>query len=433
MKKETAQRDLPQEQYRAYMNILKEELLPAMGCTEPIAIAYAAARGRELLGEMPQRSLLLVSGNLVKNVKSVIVPNTGGLKGIEAAAAAGIVAGDASAILEVVAKITPDQYPAIRAYLEQHEIGVKLAKTEETFYLDLQMWGEGHTSRVVLSGYHTNIVLMERDGNAVFHSGAGMGANGGLTDRSVLNIEDIITFAEIADLDEIRDVLMRQIAYNTAIAEEGLKGSWGAQVGRTIMGRCSEGDSVTRAKAYAAAASDARMGGCSLPVVIVSGSGNQGMTASLPVIVFAKDLQKSEEELFRALIVSDLVTIHQKTGIGRLSAFCGAVSAGCGAAAGIAFLKGGRYEEIAHTIVNALAVISGMTCDGAKPSCAAKIAVAVENGIFGYELYLNGHQFYAGDGIVTKGVDHTIENVGRMAREGMRETDREILKIMIGE
>lgn len=433
MKNKTLQGRLTQERYKAYMRILREELVPAMGCTEPIAIAYAAARGRELLGEMPERSLLLVSGNLVKNVKSVIVPNTGGLKGIEAAAAAGIVAGDASAILEVVAKITPDRYPAIRAYLEQHEICVKLAKTDETFYLDLQMWGEGHTSRVVLSGYHTNIVLMERDGNAVFHSGAGMGADGGLTDRSVLNIEDIITFAEIADLDEIRDVLMRQIAYNTAIAEEGLKGSWGAQVGRTILSRCSEGDSVTRAKAYAAAASDARMGGCSLPVVIVSGSGNQGMTASLPVIVFAKDLKKSEEELLRALIVSDLVTIHQKTGIGRLSAFCGAVSAGCGAAAGIAFLKGGRYEEIAHTIVNALAVISGMTCDGAKPSCAAKIAVAVENGIFGYELFLNGHQFYAGEGIVTKGVDHTIENVGRMAREGMRETDREILKIMIGE
>ena len=424
---------LDPQRCQAYLKILHEELVPAMGCTEPIAVAYAAAKCRETLGRMPQRCLLSVSGNIIKNVKSVIVPNTGGLKGLEASVAAGVVAGDASAVLEVVAGITPDRYPDIRAYLDSHEIRVELADTDETFYLDLSMETEDHTARVVVSNYHTNIVLLERDGTVLFRSGDAAVQEGGLTDRSVLNVADILTFADTVELDLVRDILKRQVDYNTAIAEEGLQGSWGAQVGRTLMSQYDSTDLVLRAKAYAAAGSDARMSGCSLPVVIVSGSGNQGMTASLPVVVFARELGKSDEELYRALIVSNLITIHQKTGIGRLSAFCGAVSAGIGAAAGIVFLYGGRYEEIAHTIVNALAILSGMTCDGAKPSCAAKIAAAVDAGIFGYKLFLNGHQFYAGDGIVTKGVDNTIQNVGRMAREGMRETDREILRIMVGD
>lgn len=418
---------------QAYCKILREELVPAMGCTEPIAVAYAAAKCRETLGALPQRCLLSVSGNIIKNVKSVIVPNTGGLKGLEASVAAGAVAGDASAVLEVVARIPPDRHPDIRAYLEQHEIKVELAETEETFYIDLRMWSEDHTARVVVSNYHTNIILLERDGTALFRSGDTSVQEGGLTDRSILNVANIITFARTADLDQVRDILRRQVDYNTAIADEGLSGSWGAQVGRTLMSQYDSTDLVLKAKAYAAAGSDARMSGCSLPVVIVSGSGNQGMTASLPVVTFARELGKDEDELFRALIVSNLITIHQKTGIGRLSAFCGAVSAGIGAASGIAFLYGGGYEEIAHTIVNALAILSGMTCDGAKASCAAKIAAAVDAGIFGYKLFLNGQQFYAGDGIVTKGVDSTIENVGRMAREGMKETDREILRIMVGD
>ena len=420
-------------QQAAYVRILQEELVPAMGCTEPIAVAYAAAKCREILGDLPQRCLLSVSGNIIKNVKSVIVPNTGGLKGLEASVAAGVVAGDPSAVLEVVARITPDRYPDIQSYLDNHEIRVELAETDETFYMDLTMWADSHTARVVVSNYHTNIILLEKDGAVLFRSGDAAAQEGGLTDRSILNVADILTFADTVELDEVRDILKRQVDYNTAIADEGLYGSWGAQVGKTLMSQYDSSDLVTRAKAYAAAGSDARMSGCSLPVVIVSGSGNQGMTASLPVVVFARELGKSEDELYRALIVSNLITIHQKTGIGRLSAFCGAVSAGIGAAAGIAFLYGGRYEEVAHTIVNALAIISGMTCDGAKASCAAKIAAAVDAGIFGYKLFLNGQQFYAGDGIVTKGVDNTIENVGRMAREGMKETDREILRIMVGD
>ena len=424
---------LSPERMAAYVKILREELVPAMGCTEPIAVAYAAAKCRQALGELPQSSLLSVSGNLIKNVKSVIVPNTGGLKGLEASVAAGAVAGDPDAVLEVVSHITPDRYPEIEDYLRTHEIRVELADTDETFYLDLTMRAGEHSARVVISNYHTNIVLLEKDGRALFRSGDAAAQEGGLTDRSVLNVADILTFAETVPLDQVADILERQVAYNTAIADRGLTEEWGAQVGRTLMSQYDSADLVIRAKAYAAAGSDARMSGCGLPVVIVSGSGNQGMTASLPVVVFARALGKRREELLRALIVSNLITIHQKTGIGRLSAFCGAVSAGIGAAAGIAWLYGGRYEAVAHTIVNALAILSGMTCDGAKPSCAAKIAAAVDAGIFGLKLYLNGQQFYAGDGIVTKGVDSTIENVGRMAREGMRETDREILRIMVGD
>ena len=424
---------LSPERMAAYVKILREELVPAMGCTEPIAVAYAAAKCRQALGELPQSSLLSVSGNLIKNVKSVIVPNTGGLKGLEASVAAGAVAGDPDAVLEVVSHITPDRYPEIEDYLRTHEIRVELADTDETFYLDLTMRAGEHSARVVISNYHTNIVLLEKDGRALFRSGDAAAQEGGLTDRSVLNVADILTFAEAVPLDQVADILERQVAYNTAIADRGLTEEWGAQVGRTLMSQYDSADLVIRAKAYAAAGSDARMSGCGLPVVIVSGSGNQGMTASLPVVVFARALGKRREELLRALIVSNLITIHQKTGIGRLSAFCGAVSAGIGAAAGIAWLYGGRYEAVAHTIVNALAILSGMTCDGAKPSCAAKIAAAVDAGIFGLKLYLNGQQFYAGDGIVTNGVDSTIENVGRMAREGMRETDREILRIMVGD
>ncbi|MPM35615.1 hypothetical protein SDC9_82208 [bioreactor metagenome] len=421
-----------QKTYDAYVQILKEELIPAMGCTEPIAVAYAAAKGRELLGALPDQCEISVSGNIIKNVKSVIVPNTGGLKGIEAAVAAGIVAGDPAAKLEVLSAVAPERFPDIQNYLEQDNIFVTLTDTDENLYIDLWLFSGWHTSRVVISGYHTNIVLLEKDNVTVFQGGGTSNAETSLTDRGLLNVKDIIDFAEIVHMEDIEAVIGRQVEYNTAISKEGLSGSWGAQVGKTLINQYDGSDIEVRAKAAAAAGSDARMSGCNLPVVIVSGSGNQGMAASLPVIEYAKYLGRNREELNRALVVSNLITIHQKTGIGRLSAFCGAVSAGCGAAAGIVFLYGGRYDEIAHTVVNALATISGMACDGAKPSCAAKIAAAVDTGIFGYKLYRAGHQFYGGDGIVAKGVDNTIRNVGRLAREGMQKTDHEILHIMIG-
>lgn len=423
---------MQKEKYNAYVRILREELIPAMGCTEPIALAYAASLCEHTLGEKPEKCSVKVSGNLVKNVKSVIVPNTGGLKGIEAAIAAGIIADNPGAKLEVLSRIRKEQYSGINDYLRLHEIKVDVADTEETFYIDLEMTGQKHKARVVMVAYHTNVVLLERDGVVQKITGCSEVDTDQMTDRSCLDVESIIEFARTARLSDVRECLERQISYNMAIAEEGICGQWGAQVGRTYLETYGRENTLIKAKAYAAAGSDARMAGCGLPVVIVSGSGNQGMTASIPVIVFAREEKKSNEELLRALIISNLVTIHQKTSIGRLSAFCGAVSAGVGAAAGIAFLHNGGYEEISHTIVNALAILSGMTCDGAKASCAAKIAAAIDAGYFGYQLYLRGNQFYAGDGIITKGVEHTIKNVGRLAREGMKETDREILNIMVG-
>lgn len=423
---------MQKEKYIDYVRILKEELIPAMGCTEPIALAYASSLCERTLGELPQKCSVKVSGNLIKNVKSVIVPNTGELKGIEAAIAAGIVADDPGARLEVLSSIRKEQYQEITDYLGQHEIKVDVAGTDETFYIDLEMTGQKHCARVVMAAYHTNVVLLEKDGVVQKIQGCSEVATEEMTDRSCLDIQSIVKFARTVELSEVRESLERQIAYNMAIAEEGIHGKWGAQVGRTYLETYGSENILIKAKAYAAAGSDARMAGCGLPVVIVSGSGNQGMTASVPVIVFAREEKRSEEELLRALIVSNLVTIHQKTSIGRLSAFCGAVSAGVGAAAGISFLHNGGYEEISHTIVNALAILSGMTCDGAKASCAAKIAAAIDAGYFGYQLYLKGNQFYAGDGIITKGVEHTIQNVGRLAREGMKETDREILSIMVG-
>lgn len=416
--------------YAAFVQILNEELLPAMGCTEPIAVAYASARARAVLGVLPDRCELVVSGNIIKNVKSVVVPNTGGLKGLEASVAAGVVAGNADAVLEVVASITQEQKPGIRAFMETHEIRVTPFTGDIVFYIKVTLYAGAESASVTITNFHTNIIEITKNGEAVFTASPDEGAGKGMTDRSCLDVESIIDFADTVDLDDVRSVIGRQIEYNSAISAEGLTGDWGAQIGKVLL-RAGGSDYKARVKAAAAAGSDARMSGCEKPVVIVSGSGNQGMTASLPVIEYARVIGASEDMLMRALVVSDLITIHQKTGIGRLSAFCGATSAGCGAASGIAYLDGERYDAISHTIVNALAILAGMVCDGAKPSCAGKIAAAVDAGLMGYEMYKNGQQFYDGDGIVKKGVDRTIAEVGRMAREGMRETDKEILHIMV--
>ena len=398
-------------QYQTYVQILKEELVPAMGCTEPIALAYCAAKAREVLGCLPERCVVEASGNIVKNVKSVIVPNTGGLKGIEAAAAAGIVAGDAGKILEVISGVTEEQKGEIREFLSRAEIRVEPLETDEILDMIVTLYKGESTSRVRISNYHTNIVLIEKNGQVVYERGVMAAKEAQMADRS------------------LKDIIGRQIAYNSAISEEGLKNNWGANVGSVLLK--AYGDDVqVRARAAAAAGSDARMSGCEMPVIINSGSGNQGMTASLPVIEYAKELGSSEEELYRALLLSNLLTIHQKTGIGRLSAYCGAVSAGCGAGCGIAFLQGADLKAIAHTLVNALAIVSGIICDGAKPSCAGKIAAAVDAGILGYQMYVNGQQFRGGDGIISKGVENTIHNVGRLGKDGMKETDKEIIRIM---
>lgn len=418
--------------YAAYVHILEEELLPAMGCTEPIAVAYAAALARDVLGCRPESLDIQVSGNILKNVKSVVVPNTGGKRGISAAAAAGVAAGDASRELEVIASVTLEQQQEIDSFLKSCPIQVSLAQSEQIFYIGITARAGGDWGTVVIVGYHTHVVYKERSGQVLFQEAEGETVQESPYDeKSLLSIEGALDFAETVDLDDVRAVVQRQIDYNWAIAQEGLRGNYGANIGSVILHTYGE-DVRTRARAYAAAGSDARMNGCELPVVIVSGSGNQGITASVPVIVYAKQLGVSQERMLRAVVLSDLVTIHQKSGIGRLSAYCGAVSAGCGAGAAIAYLNGGGFEEIAHTLVNALAIVSGVVCDGAKASCAAKIAAAVDAGILGYHMFKEHQQFWGGDGIVSKGVENTIHNIGRLARDGMRETDKEIIKIMLG-
>ena len=417
--------------YKTYVEILKRELVCAMGCTEPIAIAYCAAVARKALGTLPSEIDVAASGNIIKNVKSVIVPNTGGLRGIEAAAAIGALAGDAEAGLQVVSHVTPDEIAALPGYLEQTAFSVSAAESEFLLDIEVTVRANGHFATVRAVQEHTNIVLVETDAGVLFSKDPDedTGKDEGAPDYTLLNVADICEFADTCELDDVRPILERQLSCNCAIAEEGLRGNYGAGIGKVML--AAYGDDVrTRARAYAAAASDARMNGCDLPVVINSGSGNQGITASLPVYVYAKELGASEEKLFRALLVSNLVTLHEKTGIGRLSAYCGAVSAGAGAGAGITYLHGGGCREISHTIVNALAVTSGIVCDGAKSSCAAKIAMAVEAGILGFEMYGCGKQFYSGDGLVAKGVENSIANFSRLGRVGMRETDKEIIRMM---
>ncbi len=421
------------KRYQAYLDILQEELVPAMGCTEPIAIAYAAAKAREALGTAPERAVIEASNNIIKNVKSVVVPNTGNLRGIEASAAAGIASGNAEKALEVLSSIDDSGRERINDFLENNEIVVTEAKNGLVFDLTVSVFAGGSSASVQISHYHTNIVMITKNDEVIYkNQDCDEVETANLTDRSIMNVRDILDFAESVELKDIEELLQCQIDYNMAIAEAGLKGDWGANIGSVLLEVWGD-DVKVRAKALAAAGSDARMSGCGLPVVIASGSGNQGITASVPVIEYAKELGSDKETLLRALVVSNLVTIHQKTGIGRLSAYCGAVSAGCGAGAGIAWLHGGRFEEVAHTIVNTLATVSGIICDGAKPSCAAKIASSVEAGILGFYMFEKGQQFYGGDGIVSKGVENTINNIGRLGREGMRETDREIIRIMLGD
>ena len=416
--------------YKAYIDILHEELVPAMGCTEPIALAYAACKAREVLGEIPDYVLVEASGSIIKNVKSVIVPNTNHLKGIPAAAAAGIVAGDSSKELEVISDVSPEQVDAIRDFLQEVPVDVSFADNGVTFDIVVTVRKGRSYARVRIANYHTNIVKIEKDGELLLYLPVEGEVENNLTDRTLLDMESIYDFALTVDIEDIKELISRQIEYNTAIAEEGLKNDYGANIGKVLL--ATYGNSVRdRAKAKAAAGSDARMNGCELPVIINAGSGNQGLTCSLPVLEYAAELDADEETTYRALVLSNLVAIHQKTGIGRLSAYCGAVSAGAAAGAGIAYLHGGDYEAVAHTVVNALAICSGMICDGAKASCAAKIASAVDAGILGYEMYKCGQEFVSGDGIVTKGVDNTIRNIGILGREGMHETNNEIIKLMI--
>ncbi len=422
---------LTEQTTQTYLRILEEELIPAMGCTEPIALAYAASTLRDLLGGIPDKTDALVSGNIVKNAKSVVVPGTGGKKGIQAAVAAGFVAGKTARELLVISEISAAQREEIERLLQKGTIQARCSNSP--IPLDITLFGvrNGDTASVRIAFCHTNIVHTEKNGAVLTDLPIAEEPRDAENAASPLNVRDIVTFAETVPLSAVKPLLERQISYNMAIAECGIQGDFGANVGRVLLEGGS--DVVTEARALAAAGSDARMSGCEKPVIILSGSGNQGMTASIPIVVWARRHGCDTEKLYRALLISDLVTVHQKSDIGRLSAFCGAVCAGCGAGAGIAYLEGGGYDGVAHTIVNALAILSGMVCDGAKPSCAGKVALAVEAGILGWRMYARGQQFVGGDGIVVEGVDNTIKNVGRLAKEGMRETENEILSIMMEE
>lgn len=421
---------ITRQKYQDYINVLKEELIPAMGCTEPIAIAYAGAIAREHLGCLPERVEIEVSGNIIKNVKSVIVPNTGGLRGIEVAAAAGIVAGDASKELKVISEVSTEAVSAIHKFLETTPITVNFSDSKKIFDIMITVYGNGHSAYVRICEFHTNVVEIREDAKYVLQKDVALEDSLDFTDRGFMNVQEIIEFADTARIEDVKDLLDHQIECNVNISEEGLTGDYGANIGKVLLKTYGTDDVKIRAKAKAAAGSDARMNGCEMPVVINSGSGNQGITASIPVIEYAKELGVSDEKRYRALLVSNLITIHLKSGIGRLSAYCGAVSAGCASGAGIAYLYGGGVDEVSHTIVNSLAITSGIICDGAKASCAAKIATAIDAGILGYHMYKEGQQFYGGDGIVSKGVENTIKNVGQLAKEGMATTDQEILKIM---
>ena len=416
--------------YQKYIAILQEELRPAMGCTEPIALAYAGAKARQVLGALPDRVRLAVSGNIIKNVKSVVVPNTGGQRGMAAALCAGIVAGDPDRELQVISQVPAAMHETIRTYRDTVDLEIVPAESTLVFDIDLRVFAGADQVRLRIVNNHTNIVCIEKNGEKLLDLPVSESSEDHLTDKSCLNVASIVEFADCLNVEDVRPFVGEQIRCNMEIAQEGLNGNWGANIGQVILRR-QGGSLEKKAAAYAAAGSDARMSGCEKPVVIVSGSGNQGITASVPVAVYAQETGASEEQLLRAVALSDLVTIHQKAGIGRLSAYCGAISAGCGAGAGIAYLEGGDARAIAHTVVNAIAILSGTICDGAKASCAAKIAAAVDAGILGYQMYLEGQQFYSGDGIVTKGADNTVHNIGRLAREGMRQTDRTILEIMM--
>lgn len=415
--------------YDNYINILKEELIPALGCTEPIAIAYAGAKVREVMGNIPDSITVKCSGNIIKNVKGVTVPNSGGLKGIDIAATLGLVGGDPNKNLEVLSTIKPEDIEKTKELISKGFCKCDLIEGSENLHIIIEAKYQNSSALVEIKNAHTNITRIIKDGKELLTSDNSAGQKDS-ADRDSLNIKDILSFANEVNIEDIKEVIQRQIELNSNIANEGLKNDYGSSVGKTLM-KYYGNDVRNRAKAYASAGSDARMGGCPMPVVTNSGSGNQGITVSMPVIIYAEDMKVSEEKLYRALVLSNLIAILQKKHIGKLSAFCGVVCAATGAASGIAYLNNADYKIISDTITNALCTIGGMVCDGAKASCASKISEAVDCGILAYNLAKDGKVFKSGDGLVKDDIEATIDSIGRMAKEGMKGTDIEILNIMI--
>lgn len=409
--------------YRAFLDILKEELIPAGGCTEPIAIAYTAAVARKTLGCRPEHMDVYASGNLIKNAKGVYIPNGGELRGVDAAAILGALGGNADRMLEVLLDLPDGVLDETQALMQQNYCKVHVIQGSEALHLIVNVQAGGQMAEVELKNAHTHIVRIEKNGESVFRAEED-GTQDGFTDHSCLTVEKIVDFANTCDLADIEPTLQKQIDCNMQIAEEGLNNRWGVNVGKLYY------ENGKLLQAYAAAASDARMSGCNLPVVIVSGSGNQGATASLPVIVYAEKHGCSREQMLRALALSDLIAIHLKSGIGRLSAYCGAVCAATGAGCAMTYLDGGTLEQIDQTITNSIATSSGMVCDGAKPSCAAKIATSLESAIMAHDLAMANRAFQSGEGIVMDNVEQTIDAVGCVASQGMHITDQVILNLM---
>ena len=420
---------MDKKQYDNYVKILRSELIPAMGCTEPIAIAYAAAKARQVLGVMPERMVARCSGNIIKNVKGVNVPNAGGQKGVQVAAILGALAGNPDLELQVISQVSEEAVEEVRTLNKARICTCELEEGVENLFIRIEAYAGDDNAVVVIKTKHNHISLIEKNGEVLHQAEDIVTADAG--DKSQLNLKDIMEFAETCDLKDVDDLISKQIDYNTAISNEGLTNGWGTEVGRILM-ESGSGSVSTRASARAAAGSDARMNGCAMPVVINAGSGNQGITCTMPVVTYAEELGVSTEKLHRAMVLTNLVALHQKRYIGNLSAYCGAVSAGTAAACGIAYLHGEGYDVIGRTIINALGNTGGIVCDGAKASCAAKIASAVEAGILGYEMSKRGKVFAFGEGIVEGDYEQTIRNFGRLAKEGMKDTDIEILNIMIG-
>ena len=415
--------------YQTYLQILKEELVPAMGCTEPIAVAYCAAKARQVLGRLPDRVVVEASGNIIKNVKSVVVPNTGGRRGLAAAAAIGIVAGDPERELEVISEVTAEQQEVLAAFLDSTPITVKPALSDLVLDIWIHLYAGEEQASVRIINHHTGLANILHNGKVLLEQEPVNPAENNGLDYDLLTVADIYDFATTMDVSDVKDLFDLQMEYNCAIAEEGLRNDYGANIGKVLL-RTYGDDVHTRARAKAAAGSDARMSGCELPVIINSGSGNQGITVSVPVVEYAKEWGCSDEKLYRALAISNLTALHLKDGIGRLSAFCGAVSAGAAAGAAISYLDGGDLDDVSHTLVNALAIASGIVCDGAKASCAAKISSSIDAAQLGHQMYRDGQQFYGGDGLVVKGVENTIRSICEVGREGMRDTDKKIIQLM---
>ena len=436
---------MDQTLYQNHLEILKEELLVALGCTEPIAIAYAGAKARQLLGEMPERCVVKCSGNIIKNVKGVIVPNSCGMRGMDVAATLGIVGGDPERELAVLETVTPEDIQTTQKLVRQGFCTCELVEGVDNLYIVVELEGGGHTAEIEIQEHHNNITYMKRDGEVLLNRRPDPNREKKETgaDRMLLNVENILEFADAVRMEDVEELIGRQIAYNTAISDEGLKGKYGVETGRILMENAQRASGLNRvrlqARAAAAAGSGARMSGCSLPVVINSGSGNQGITVTMPIVTYAREWNAAQDLLYRALVLGNLISVHQKKYIGSLSAYCGATSAATGAACGVAYMmlkqKGEQdriYQILCDTITNSIETLGGMVCDGAKASCAAKICLAVKNALMALELSLEGNVFQPGEGMTMENPEDTIAAVGRMGRVGMKSTDVEILNIMLG-